>query len=66
MYHLMGNNIDISNPCLMNVLNIKSKNGSLLPIFSQFDHDYDGEEDAMRPMPMKVVGIGRVAPSFQS
>ncbi|AES78270.2 chromatin remodeling complex subunit [Medicago truncatula] len=51
-YHVMGNDADIINPSLLNVVNFKSEKGSIVPVVSLFDMfcDYDGEEDEALPM----------------
>ncbi|CAK8566439.1 unnamed protein product [Lathyrus sativus] len=56
-YQVMGNDT-VTSPFLIDVVNFKLKNGSLVPIISQFDafHDYDCEEDEALPMPSNEIG----------
>ncbi|CAJ2644126.1 unnamed protein product [Trifolium pratense] len=47
VYQVKGNDTDIVSPFLIDVVNFKSKDGSIVPIVCEFDlfHDYDGKED---------------------
>ncbi|XP_058764637.1 SNF2 domain-containing protein CLASSY 2-like [Vicia villosa] len=58
VYQVMGNDTDVTSPFLIDVVNFNLKNGSLVPIISQFDafHDYDGEEDEASPMQTNEIG----------
>ncbi|WJX38509.1 DNA repair and recombination protein RAD54-like protein [Trifolium repens] len=53
VYQVKGNDTDIVSPFLIDVVNFKSKEGSVVPIVSEFDlfHDYDGKEDEASSVP---------------
>ncbi|CAI8597382.1 unnamed protein product [Vicia faba] len=61
VYQVMGNDTEVTSPFLINVVNFKLKNGSLVPIISQFDamHDYDEEEDEVKLIPSNEIGSVR-------
>ncbi|WJX38511.1 DNA repair and recombination protein RAD54-like protein [Trifolium repens] len=53
VYQVKGNDTNIVSPFLIDVVSFKSKEGTVVPIVSEFDlfHDYDGKEDEASSVP---------------